>query len=89
MPRTKEIVGKRQCSVVIALVYTIDSKIGRTRMVINITLRAGTERRLALQMDLVKLGGSVTQLVSPEGRKIYSYRDHLVQVAATDTIGKQ
>ncbi len=107
MPRTKETVGKRQRSAVIALVHTADGEIGRTRMVIDIALKAGTEerraralvdsgaqanciqRRLALQMDLVKLGDGVTQLASPEGRKIYSYGDHLVRVAATDTTGER
>ncbi len=43
MPRTKEIVGKCQRFAIIALVYTINSKIGRTRIVINIALKAGIE----------------------------------------------
>ena len=47
------------------------------------------QRKLALEMDLVRLKDGSTQLASPEGRKIYSYGDHLVRVDATDTLGEQ
>ena len=47
------------------------------------------QRKLALEMDLVRLKDGSTQLASPEGRKIYSYGDHLVRVDATDTLGER
>jgi Reverse transcriptase (RNA-dependent DNA polymerase)/RNase H-like domain found in reverse transcriptase/Integrase zinc binding domain/Chromo (CHRromatin Organisation MOdifier) domain len=44
-------------------------------------------RSLALQLDLPVLADRVTPLASPEGKKIYSYGDHSIRVAATDTLG--
>ena len=45
------------------------------------------QRKLALQIDLPALTDGVTPLASLEGKRIYSYRDHLVLVAARDTLG--
>ena len=84
------------------LVYTIDSKTQRTRIVINIILIVGKEehrvkalvdlgaeanyikRRLIIEMNILVIKGETTPLVSPKGRRIYSYVDYILIITAKD-----
>ena len=42
------------------------------------------KRRLAIEINILVIKGETTPLVSPKGRKIYSYADYILIVIAKD-----
>jgi hypothetical protein len=47
------------------------------------------KRTLALELDLPVLPGRPTVLASPEGKRIYSYANHVTTLSAVDTQGER
>jgi hypothetical protein len=42
------------------------------------------KRRLAIEINIPVIKGETTPLISPKGRKIYSYMDYILIVTAED-----
>jgi hypothetical protein len=75
---------------VIEITLKIKTEERRVRALINLGAEANyIYRRVALQIDLPALEDRKTPLASPEGRKIYLYRDHLLRVDVTDMLGER
>ena len=47
------------------------------------------KRSLAVELDLLVIGGPSIPLAAPNSSPIYSYANHLISVAATDAQGER
>jgi hypothetical protein len=72
------------------IVIDVILKVGKEERRVKALVDSGAEanymkRRLAMEMNIPAIKGETTPLVSPKGRKIYSYADHILTVTAEDT----
>ena len=73
---------------VIEIVLKTGTEERRVRALVDSGAEANClKRRLAVEMNAPVVGGGTTPLVSPDGKRIYSYADHIVTVTAEDTQG--
>jgi hypothetical protein len=70
-------------------VINITLKVGKEERRVKALVDSGVEanymkKRLAIEINIPVIKGETTPLVSPKGRKIYSYADYILMVTAKD-----
>jgi hypothetical protein len=71
---------------VINIILKVRKEEHRVKALINSGIKANyIKRKLAIEINIPVIKGEITPLVSPKGRKIYSYVDYILTVTAKDT----
>ena len=80
--------GKEETRMVIEVTLKVGKEERRVQALVDSGAEANCiQRKLAVEMNIPESPGGTTRLISPSGGAIYSYADHTVRVAATDTQG--
>ena len=75
----------RRTRIVINIILKVKKEEYKVKALVDLRVKANyIKRRLAIEINILVIKGEITPLVSPKGRKIYSYADHILIITAED-----